>query len=109
MKKYTYRSILILIIIMILPTKLFAETELELYINDFLSKSNEAGLILKEIETNLKDGSRKNVCSKQRKAAQLGILANESLIKAFEIEERTPPMEEIRASQRRWESIFNEC
>ena len=109
MKKYTYRSILIIIIIIILPTKLLAESELEIYINDFLSKSNEAGLILKEIETNLKEGSRKKVCSRQRKAAQLGLLANESLIKAFEIEGRTPPMEEIRASQRRWEAIFNEC
>ena len=32
-------------------------------------------------------GSRKQVCSMQRQAAKLGLLANKSLIRAFEIEE----------------------
>ena len=109
MKTLTYNSIFVLLIIIILPTKLLAETALEFYMNDFFYKSNEAGLILKEIETNLKEGSRKNVCSRQRKAAKLGLLANQSLLKAFEIEGGNPPMEEIIASQRRWEAIFNEC
>ncbi len=77
--------------------------------NDFYSKSNEASQILKEIENSLKDGSRKKVCTKQRKAAKLGLLANRSLIKAFEIEGANPPMKEIKASQERWESIMNEC
>ena len=77
--------------------------------NDFYSKSNEASQILKEIENSLKDGSRKKVCTKQRKAAKLGLLANRSLIKAFEIEGANPPMREIKASQERWESILNEC
>ena len=40
---------------------------------------------------------------------RLGILANKSLIKAFEIEGANPPMKAIKASQQRWESILNEC
>ena len=60
-------------------------------------------------EITLKEGSRKNVCSRQREAARLGLLANKSLIKAFEVGGTEPPMEAIQSSQKRWESIFNEC
>ena len=91
------------------PVEIFADSALDVYMNDFYSKSNEASQILKEIENSLKDGSRKKVCTRQRKAAKLGLLANKSLIKAFEIEGANPPMKAIKASQERWESILNEC
>ena len=91
------------------PIEIFADTSLDVYMNDFYSKSNEASKILREIEDNLKEGSRKKVCSRQREAARLGLLANKSLIKAFEIDGSNPPMQAIKASQRRWESILNEC
>ena len=91
------------------PIEILADTALDVYMNDFYSKSNEASQILKEIENSLKDGSRKKVCTRQRKAAKLGLLANKSLIKAFEIEGSNPPMKAIKASQERWESILNEC
>ena len=58
---------------------------------------------------NLKEGSRKNVCSRQREAARLGLLANKSLIKAFEIGGTEPPMEAIKSSQERWEAIQKDC
>ena len=92
-----------------MPSQIRGETALEVYMNDFYSKSQEASQILKEIENNLKDGSREKVCSRQREAARLGLLANKSLIKAFEIEGAQPPMKAIKASQQRWESILNEC
>ena len=88
---------------------MLGSTALDVYMNDFYSKSNEASQILKEIEYSLKEGSRKKVCSRQREAARLGLLANKSLIKAFQIEGADPPMQAINASQRRWESILNEC
>ena len=65
--------------------------------------------ILKQMKNNLKDGSRKKVCSRQREAARLILLANKSLIRAFEIEGTQPPMKVIKASQQRWESILKEC
>ena len=86
-----------------------AETNLDFYINDFYSKSNEASLILKEIENDLKLGIKKKICSRQIKAAKLGILANESLVKAFQIAEADPPNSSINASQKRWESLLNDC
>ena len=109
MKILFFKSLFTLLILIILPSQIMANTVLDVYMNDFYSKSNQASQILKDIEINLKKGSRKKVCSRQREAARLGLLANKSLIKAFEIEGKTPPMKVIKASQNVWESIMNEC
>ena len=102
-------SVFILIFYLSFPIQINAEEVLDVYINDFYSKSNEASQILKDIESTLKEGSRREVCSRQRKAARLGLLANKSLIKAYEIEGVQPPFEALNASQKKWESILNEC
>ena len=109
MKIFIFTGFMMCLITLIYPFEIFADTALDVYMNDFYSKSNEASQILKEIENSLKEGSRKKVCSRQREAARLGLLANKSLIKAFEIEGANPPMQSIQASQQRWESILNEC
>ena len=109
MKIFVFISFILFLVIIISPIEIFADTALDVYMNDFYSKSNEASQILKEIENSLKEGSRKKVCSRQREAARLGLLANKSLIKAFEIEGANPPIQAIKASQERWESILNEC
>ena len=109
MKIFIVTSFVMCLITIIFPIQIFADTALDVYMNDFYSKSNEASQILKEIENSLKEGSRKKVCSRQREAARLGLLANKSLIKAFEIEGTKPPMQAIKASQERWESIMSEC
>ena len=109
MKIFVFTFFAVCLLTVISPVEIFADTALDVYMNDFYSKSNEASQILKEIENSLKEGSRKKVCSRQREAARLGILANKSLIKAFEIEGANPPMQVIKGSQERWESILNEC
>ena len=109
MRKLIFTFLLILLTLSISPNQILAEKAINVYIDDFYSKSNEASKILKEIEMNLKEGSRKNVCSRQREAARLGLLANKSLIKAFEIGGTEPPMEAIKSSQERWEAILNDC
>ena len=109
MKKFVFASFIMCLVTIISPVEILADTALDVYMNDFYSKSNEASQILKEIENSLKQGSRKKVCSKQREAARLALLANKSLIKAFEIEGANPPMKAINASQQRWESILNDC
>ncbi len=80
MKKFVFASFILCLVTIISPVKILADTALDVYMNDFYSKSNEASQILKEIENSLKEGSRKKVCSRQREAARLGILANKSLI-----------------------------
>ena len=109
MKIFVFTIFIVCLVTIISPIKIFADTALDVYMNDFYSKSNKASQILKEIENSLKEGLRKKVCSRQREAARLGLLANKSLIKAFEIEGAHPPMQVIKASQQRWESIKNEC
>ena len=109
MKIFIFKSFIVFLVTIISPVQIHADTAFDVYINDFYSKSNKASHILKEIENSLKDGSRKKVCSRQREAARLGLLANKSLIKAFEIEGANPPIQAIKASQERWESILNEC
>ena len=109
MRKLIFAFLLILLTFSISPNQTVAETPLDIYMNDFYSKSSQASKILKEIEANLKEGSRKNVCSRQREAARLGLLANKSLIKAFEIEGVEPPMDAIKSSEKRWKSILNDC
>ena len=109
MKIFVLTSFMVCLVTIISPVEIFADTALNVYMNDFYSKSYEASKILKEIEDTLKEGSRKKVCTRQREAARLGLLANQSLIKAFEIEGANPPMQAIKANQQRWESILNEC
>ena len=109
MKIFLFTSFIVYLLTIISPVEIFADTALDVYMNDFYSKSNEASQILREIENSLKEGSRKKVCSRQREAARLGLLANKSLIKAFEIEGLSPPMQAIEATEQRWKSILNEC
>ena len=93
MKIFVFVSFIVCLVTIISPVEIFANTALDVYINDFYSKSNEASQILKEVEKSLKEGSRKKVCSRQKEAARLGLLANKSLIKAFEIEGANAPIQ----------------
>ena len=72
MKKFVLISFIMSLVTIISPIEIFADTALDVYMNDFYSKSNEASEILKEIEDTLKKGSRKKVCSRQIEAARLG-------------------------------------
>ncbi len=109
MKIFVFMSFIVCLFTIFSPLEIFADSALDIYMNDFYSKSNAASQILKEIEKSLKEGSREKVCSRQREAARLGLLANKSLIKAYEIEGANPPMQVIKSSQQRWKSILNEC
>ena len=109
MKRIIINFLVVLLIYMHIPVQVNAENKLDFYMNDFYSKSNEASLILKEIESDMKLGIKNKICSRQIKAAKLGILANESLIKAFQIAGTQPPNSSINASQKRWESLLDDC
>ena len=107
--KKIINCLLILIFNFHFPNQVNAEKSLDFYMNDFYTRSNEASQILKEIEDEIKAGIRIKVCPRQIKAAKLGILANESLIKAFKIAGSEPPNSSIKANQNRWESLLNDC
>ena len=54
MKIFLFTSFIVCLFTIISPIEIFADTALEVYMNDFYSKSNEASQILKEIENSLK-------------------------------------------------------
>ena len=86
-----------------------AESEFEIYLSDFYQKQEKASKILKEIETDLKDGSRERVCARQREAASYGIEATESLIKAFRINGSKTEMESLQAGLDKWRELRDYC
>ena len=86
-----------------------AESEFEIYLNDFYQKQEKASKILKEIETDLKDGSRDRVCARQREAASYGIEATESLIKAFKTNGSKTEMENLQAGLDKWRELRDYC
>ena len=109
MKKIIINCLLIVFFNLYFPNQVKAEENLDFYMNDFYTKSNEASQILKEIEGEMKAGIRIKVCPRQIKAAKLGILANDSLVKAFQIAETEPPSSAINASKEKWKSLLNDC
>ena len=49
MKKFVFASFIVCLVTIISPVEIFAETALDVYMNDFYSKSNEASQILKAV------------------------------------------------------------
>ena len=86
-----------------------AESEFELYLSDFYLKQEKASKILKEIEIDLKDGSRDRACARQREAAIYGIEATESLIKAFKTNGYKTEMENLQAGLDKWRELRDYC
>ena len=65
--------------------------------------------MLKEIEIDLKDGSRDKDCARQREAASYGIEATESLIKAFKINGSKTEIENLQAGLEKWRELRDYC
>tara|TARA_Y100001968_G_scaffold271866_1_gene263731 strand:+ start:1212 stop:1484 length:273 start_codon:yes stop_codon:yes gene_type:complete len=86
-----------------------AESELEMYLNNFYQKQEKASKILKEIEIDLKDGSRDRACARQREAAKYGIEATESLIKAFKTNGSKTEIENLQAGLEKWRELRDYC
>ena len=95
------------LLIYLLPVN--AETEYQIHMNDFYIKQEMASQLLKEIEIDLKNGSRERVCARQREAANYGIEATESLIKAFKISGTSAQSEDIKAGLNKWRELRDSC
>tara|TARA_Y100001968_G_scaffold333950_1_gene401727 strand:- start:19343 stop:19684 length:342 start_codon:yes stop_codon:yes gene_type:complete len=107
--KITFNVLLINLTIFCFGLIVKSETDFNFYITDFFNKNNRALEILKEIEINLKNGSKEKSCSKQRDAARIGILANDSLLKAYKINGTMPPMRVIESNKKKWLSLLENC
>ena len=103
--------LLLISLVLLFPSVISAnaESEFEMYLSDFYQKQEKASKILKEIETDLKDGSRDRVCARQREAASYGIEATESLIKAFRTKASKTEMENLQAGLDKWRELRDYC
>ena len=77
--------------------------------NDFYQKQEKASKLLKEIESDLRDGSNQRVCARQREAARYGIEATESLIKAFRKNGSKIETENFQAGLDKWRELRDYC
>ena len=109
MKRLILLSLIFSFFLYISPTPVKANTDFEIYLNDFYQKQARASQILKEIEMDLKDGSSNKICVRQREAAIYGIEATESLIKAFEVNGSKNQMENLQAGLNKWRELRDYC
>ena len=106
---------LFLLLLIIVPLLFFsfisanAESEFDLYLSDFYQKQERASQMLKEIEMDLKDGSRDKDCARQREAASYGIEATESLIEAFKINGSKTEIDNLKAGLEKWRELRDYC
>ncbi len=109
MKRLLILSLILIFFVLISLTPVNAETEFEMYLNDFYQKQDIASKILKEIETDLKNGSKKGVCARQKEAANYGIEATESLIKAFKLKGSKTEIKSLQAGLDKWMELRDYC
>ena len=109
MKHLLLLSIIFTFILFTVLTPVRANTEFDFYLSDFYQKQERASQILKEIERDLKDGSRDTVCARQREAAIYGIEATESLIKAFEVNGSKNQMKNLQSGLNKWRELRDYC
>ena len=109
MKRILLLTLIYFFFLFISLTPVNANTKFEMYLSDFYQKQERASQILKEIETDLKTGSREKVCARQKEAAKYGIEATESLIKAFEANGSKTQMENLQAGLNKWKELRDYC
>ena len=109
MKSLFLLSLIFIFLVFFPVISVNAESKFDIYLSDFYQKQEKASKILKEIETDLKDGSRDRVCARQREAASYGIEAMESLIKAFKTNSSKTEMENLQAGLDKWRELRDYC
>ena len=108
--KRLFLLLLIYVVLLSFPAiSVNAESEFEMYLSDFYQKQDKASKILKEIEIELKAGSRDKICERQREAASYGIEATESLINAFKKNGSKIEIENLQAGLDKWRELRDYC
>ena len=107
--KHLFSILIVLFLLLISATSVNADSDFEKNINIFYQKQQKASKILKEIETELKNGSRDRVCKRQKKAASYAIEATESLIKALKNNDSKTEIEKLQSGLDKWKELRDNC
>ncbi len=86
-----------------------AASEFDMHLSDFYQNQNKASRILREIESDLREGSRDRVCARQKEAAMYGIEATESLIKAHKLKGSKSQIESLKVGLDKWKELRDYC
>ena len=86
-----------------------AEPDFEINLSIFYQQQQKASKILREIEKELKNGSRDRVCTRQREAASYGIEATESLIKALKNKGSKTEIKNLQSGLDKWIELRDNC
>tara|TARA_Y100001968_G_C19064936_1_gene575543 strand:- start:8 stop:337 length:330 start_codon:yes stop_codon:yes gene_type:complete len=107
--KQFFSIFLLLFLLLLSHLSVNAESDLEVNLNIFHQQQQKARKILSEIETELKNGSRDRVCTRQREAAIYGIEATESLIKALKNNGSKTQIESMQSGLDKWKELRDNC
>ncbi len=109
--KNSIASLIFFLYLLILVNPVLADLEIDF--NDYMKIWNEkielASQHLKEAESAFKLGNELEGCVHQRDAANYGVEATESLIKAFEISGSTDDMSNIESGLDKWKELRDFC
>ena len=86
-----------------------AEESFKEYLNNWNQKIKLASEYLDEAEIELKNGDAIQGCIKQKQAAEYGIEASESLIKAFQLNRSEQDIKNIEVGLRKWKELKVFC
>ena len=101
---------LILIIFTFTPTATAYDLEKYKYhLDNWNKKIKIASTSLEEAEKELKSGDAIQACLIQREAADYGIDATESLIRAFKISGSTDDLSDIKMGLKKWQELKDFC
>tara|TARA_Y100001968_G_scaffold282354_1_gene280176 strand:- start:239 stop:568 length:330 start_codon:yes stop_codon:yes gene_type:complete len=107
--KHFFSIFIVVFLSFISAVSVNAESDFEMNLNIFYQQQQKASKILKEIETELKNGSRDRVCKRQREAASYGIEATESLIKILKSNGSKIEIDKLQSGLDKWRELRDNC
>ena len=94
---------------LIMPDFAHAAESFTYYMDDWNINIELASDTLKEAEEAFKEGDELQGRFNQRKAAEYGIVATKSLIKAFEVQGTQEDLSDIEAGLNKWKELLEFC
>ncbi len=99
----------LIILLVVNPNLSFNQKSFSEYMESWDTKIELASKYLTEAESEFKAGDELTGCVTQRRAADYGIEATESLLMAFKISKTTTDLSDIESGLNKWKEIRDFC
>ena len=102
--------IALLILIQVSPALSEEIDDFDTNMKDWRIKIELASKYLRKAEESLKSGNRKQGCLMQKKAGEMGVIATDSLIRAFEIKRSNErELNNLKSGLNKWKELRDFC